>query len=94
MDKKQQRLEIIKLYLAKNSNRLISKRLKIPRTTVNETIIRYNERGDFSDRKRMRKSSVATLRVLEMLRERIRRNPRRSMRKVAKDIGISRETVR
>ena len=60
MNKNQRRIEILILHFQKYSNRLISKKLNIPKQTINEDINRFYERGDFCDRKRIRKPTVAT----------------------------------
>ena len=58
------------------------------------TIQRYKDTGDTSDRSRSgRPISVTTQRMQNIVRCRIRRNPRRSIRKMSTELGISRTSV-
>lgn len=86
---------IISLYLSGGSAAFISKVLKVPRRTVYDAIKRYKELGTLSDRTgRGRKLTVITPEMIKKIRERIRRNPRRSMRKMARELHISVNSVR
>ena len=94
MNKKDKRKEIVKLHFSGKSERKISKTLGIATTTVHNAIKRFNEKGDLSDRKRTRKPTVAVTSLVEKLKKRVKRNPRCSMRQVAKQLKVNRETVR
>ena len=73
----------------------IAKRLGIHRRTVSRTIQRFEELGTSSDRPRKgRPRSSNSSEVRKKIKLRLDRNPRRSLRKVAKDININRESVR
>ena len=64
------------------------------RKFVHRTIKRYKETGGTVDRARSgRPSSVTTPGLKKIIRERIRRNPRRSMRKMALELKISRCSI-
>ena len=65
------------------------------RNFVYRTIQRYNETGSDKDRKRSgRPKSATTSSVKKKIAARISRNPQRSMRKMAEELQISRESVR
>ena len=92
------RAAIIQLHRAGHSNSKIMKLLKAPKSTVRDTILRFQELGTMEDRDRSgRPRSARTPAKIKALRERIwriRRNPKRSLRKTAKDMNISHESVR
>ena len=92
------RAAIIQLHRAGHSNSKIMKLLKAPKSTVRNTILRFQELGTMEDRDRSgRPQSARTPAKIKALRERIqriRRNPKRSLRKTAKDMNISHESVR
>ena len=89
------RAAIIQLHPAGHSNSKIMKLLKAPKSTVRDTILRFQELGTMEDRDRSgRPRSAHTPAKIKALRERIRRNPKRSLRKTAKDMNISHESVR
>ena len=92
------RAAIIQLHRAGHSNSKIMKLLKAPKSTVRDTILRFQELGTMEDRDRSgRPRSARTPAKIKALRERIRRirrNPKRSLRKMAKDMNISHESVR
>ena len=67
----------------------------VTRNMVYRTIERFQETGTTTDRPRLgRKRSVSTPAAIKVIRERIRQNSARSARKVAKYLGMNRETVR
>lgn len=73
----------------------IVRMLRAPQSTVSTTLKRYRELGHEGDRPgRGRKRSVATRQNKNKVRQRIKRNPRLSLRKVARDMGINRESLR
>ena len=89
------RAAIIQLHRAGHSNSRIMKLLKAPKSTVCDTILRFQELGTMEDRDRSgQPQSACTPAKIKALRERIRRNPKRSLRKTAKDMNISHESVR
>ena len=64
------------------------------RAFIYRTIKRYNETGDTNDKPRSgRPCSVRTAALKKRVRERIRRNPRVSMRKMANELKVARRTV-
>jgi len=70
------------------------KKYKISRQFINRTIKRYNNTGSVHvTKKRKRKCTVRTSNFVKVIRERIRRNPRRSQRKLAADLKVSKGTV-
>ena len=83
------------LHRAKKSDSAITKTLSIARSTVWQTLKRFKERGDLSDR-----LTCGTLRsqrsksMIKCIWERIRRNPRRSIRLLAKIANMSPGTLK
>lgn len=70
------------------------KHLNINRDFVYKTIKRYNETGTIDYKKRTgRKRTVRTAALLKVVRERVRRDSRRSIRKLAKDLKQNRGTI-
>ena len=94
----QERTGIIKLFKAGRIHAEIMKSLRFPgsrRKFVYRTIRRYKETGGAVDRARSgRPRTVRTPQLKKVMRERIRRNPRRSMRKMALDLKISDFSIR
>lgn len=73
----------------------IAKRLKISRQSVSRTLGRFHELGNLEDRPRSgRPATVNSSRTRNILRNKIRRNPKRSMRKMAKELGVSEWSIR
>ena len=69
--------------------------LNVPRQTVSKAIIRFKELGHEGDRPgRGRKCTVNTPANRKIIKKRIERNPRVSVRKVARETGISDRSVR
>ncbi|KAI6650052.1 hypothetical protein LOD99_10524 [Oopsacas minuta] len=65
------------------------------RKLIYRTIKRYKDTGSTSDRQRSgRPTSATTTQKRKVIRSRIQRNPQRSMRKMALELKISRESVR
>ena len=81
--------KIISLFLNGSSHIEICKSLKSQNTNrmfIYRTIQRYTDTGDVKDRPRSgRPVSVRTRRLREKVRSRITRNPRRPMRKLARE---------
>lgn len=73
----------------------ISKRFSIPRTTVFDAIKRYKQLNTLQDRPRSDRPKFSDIKsVHDKLRLRLKRNPQRSMRKLAIEINVNRETLR
>lgn len=73
----------------------ISRELQIEQKTVSRTIKRFNELGTFKDRERSgRPRTARTPQVKRRLKQKIRRNPKKSKRQHARDEGISERSVR
>ena len=71
------RAAIIQLHRAGHSNSKIMKLLKAPKSTVRDTILRFQELGTMEDQDRSgRPRSARTPVKIKALRERIRRNPK------------------
>lgn len=76
------------------SQKEIISALKLPQSTVSKAIKRYKELGTSEDRPRSgRPVTAATPKIIKSVRDRIRYNPNRSMRKMAKQLGISRRSI-
>lgn len=89
------RTAIIALHLKGKRPCDIIRLLHLNKLTVLRVIKRYKELGNTLDRPRSGRPPTANIaRNVKVLRERIRRNFKRSMRKMAKDIGISESSVR
>lgn len=95
MTLQEDRNAIISLHKQKMSASLIIKTLKLPRSTVYYAIKRFEETGNAQDRPRTgRPLTAVTPENINKIRCRIRRNSERSMREMAKSLGINRESVR
>ena len=71
------RAAIIQLHRAGHSNSKIMKLLKAPKSTVRDTILRFQKLGTMEDQDRSgRPRSACTPAKIKALRERIRRNPK------------------
>ena len=67
----------------------LGKKLKINRIMIKRTIDRYKETMSIEDLPRSgRPRTTRTRKLLKNVRKKIRRNPRRSMRKMAKEAEI------
>ena len=76
-------------------NRKIAKALRINRSTVWRTLKRFGERGDATDRPRSgRLRTARTKKRIKAVEEKIRRCPKRSIRKMAKELKIFERTMR
>lgn len=86
---------IIKCMKRGMSNSEIARTLKLHHSLVYRTVLRFHRFGTSSDRPRTgRKVTVTTPTVIKAVRERIRRNPERSMRWMAKELDISEKSMR
>ena len=92
-----ERAAIVELFLKGKTQSEIMKLLKIPETRrklIFRTIKRFNEIGSLLDRPRSGcPVSVSTIRMRKVVRSRVLRNPRRSVRKMAKELKISRGSL-
>ena len=92
-----ERLTIIELYRKGKDQSEILKILNIPKTRrkfVYRTINRYKDTGSVSDKPRSgRPASVTTTRMRKIVRGRVWRNPRRSVRKMAAELKVSRSSL-
>ena len=67
----------------------------MPKQILSYTIKRFKELGHYGDRPgRGRKRTIYSLRNRNVVKKRIQKNPRISMKKFARDMKISRETAR
>ena len=93
----QERSKIIELFQAGTNPSEIFNLLKFPnsrRKFIYRTIERYEVTGGITDKPRSgRPRSVTTQRLKKALRERIRRNPLRSMSKMAKELKVSHKSI-
>ena len=86
---------MIILHQAGYQTKDIVKLLKISRTTVQKTVKRSKEIGSVADRSgRSRKRSARMEQNKKKLRDMIRRNSRRSIRKMVKKLKINEKSVR
>lgn len=90
-----QRHKILSLHETGKGVMEIARSLGISHTTVSRAIKRYNQLGHTGDRPRSgRKRTVRTAATRKLVRERVRRNSRVSMRKISRDTGISDISIR
>lgn len=86
---------IIALFESGMRNCDIVRTLKAPKSTVSDAIKRFKELNTSDDRKgRGRKRTVRTAYNRKIIRQRINRNPKISMRRVALETKISNRSVR
>ncbi|KAI6651345.1 hypothetical protein LOD99_5311 [Oopsacas minuta] len=89
------RSAVIELHKNGHSNSETVKSLKTNKMFVSRTIFRFLETGSIQDRSRKgRKRTVRTSTLRKNVKRRISRNPGRSMRKLAKEINVARESMR
>ena len=80
---------VIRFHKQGESNSSITKRLKMNRTTVGKIVKTFKETGTTLDKPgRGRKRTVRTLKLVKNTREKRRRNPRRSHRKLAAQANV------
>ena len=85
------RAAIVDLHTRGFSNVDIAKRLVLDRGVVRKTVKRFQELGSLEDRpKAGRPRSARTPANIKVMRERIRRNAKRSINQMAKELEISR----
>ena len=89
------RESIISLFLKNIRQCDIVRLLAVPQQTVSKAIKRYLELGNTQDRARSgRPRTENNARNRKIIRDRIKRNSRVSMRKISRETGIKRESVR
>lgn len=95
MNNQSRRAAIIELHLRGNRNCEIVRQLGIDKRTVSRAISRFRELGGLEDRPRAGRPATAdTPRNRNIIRNRIRRNSKRSKRKMARDLRIDEKSVR
>ena len=63
---------------------MVIKQIKVPKSTVNDAVKRYKELNNTKDRpKSGHPCSCRTKSNVKVVRERVKRNPKRFMRKIA-----------
>ena len=86
---------ILRLRQSGHIQKDISRITGLSRRTIEDTIRRFRETGTTKDRPRTGRPVTATTPTLvKRIRERIRSNPKRSLRKMAKEMNISERSVR
>src|SRR5690349_15730433 len=84
---------VISLSQSGESVTSIARRLRMHHGTVSKAVKRFQETGTFEDRPRAgRPRTVTTNRVVKVIRERIRRNPKLSQARASAELGISRRS--
>ena len=85
---------IVELFKARNSRQNISKSLKVNRMLVWRTLKRYEETWDIQNRPDQgRPRTARTAKLVKSTREKIRRNPKRSVHNLAKKSNVSYRTM-
>lgn len=87
------RRAILDLVHAGKSTMEISRALNVHRNTVNNVRKLFSETQDVKKRSGGSRKSVRTKRVIQNVRRRVKTNPWRSMRKMAKQMGVSNTTM-
>ena len=90
-----QREAIIELHRAGKKNSDIIKLIKAPKSTVYNTIKRFKELGNASDRPRSgRPRTPRTQKLINTVKTRVTRIPKRSMRRMAREMDVSEPIMR
>ena len=88
------RTAIVELFKAGNSRKDICKSLKVNRMLVWRTLKRFEENGDIQNRPGQgRPQTARTPKLVKSIREKIRRNPKRSIQNLAKESRVSYGTM-
>ena len=88
------RSAIVAMYKHGSSVSKISKTLKLHREQVHRVIKRFKETGGIKNRPRGRPARIARTPALrKAVKDKLRRNPERSIRKLAKEHKVSRSTM-
>lgn len=89
------RIAIIELFRAGKRQCEIARSLKVARQTVSDAVKRFNQLGHAGDRTgRGRKRTVRTSVNRKIIKQRVQRNSRVSMRRISRETGISATSVR
>lgn len=89
------RKHIMQLFRSGKRQCEIARMLKVPKQTISDVIKRFKELGNTGRRPGSgRKRTVNISRNRQIIRKRVQRKSRQSMRKVARETGINRESVR
>ena len=81
--------DIIGLYCAETPISTIIKQLKVPKYTVYDAVRKYKELGNTKDRpKSGRPRSCSKKSSIKAVQKRVKRDPKRSMRKMAPDFKM------
>lgn len=89
------RSDILSLSKAGHTQKQIAEMTGFSRRTIENTVRRFRETGTTKDRPRSGRPATATTPIItRSIRDKIRHNPKRSLRKVAKELNISEKTVR
>lgn len=95
MSRENQRIAIVELHKTGMKTADIVRTTGFKQSTVYDAVKRFKETGKTSDRPRSGRPTTATTPGnVNRIRCRVRRNSKRSMRKMALELGISRESVR
>ena len=92
----QERLAIIEIFMKGNRPSKILTLLKMPKQKkkfVYRTIQRYRKIGSVNDMPRSGRPKSTTLKLNKIVLDRIRRNPRRSLRKMAAELKVPRGSL-
>ena len=74
---------------------MIIKQLKVPKSTVYDTVARFKELGDDKDCPRSgRHRTACTPKIIKSACKRVRRNLKRSIKKMVQEMNISPKTIR
>lgn len=88
------RQAIIVLWSLGDTPAQITNKLGIPRQTVHRTIARYKQLGTYMDRPgKGRPRTVLTQQLKDTVKKKVKRNPKRSIRKMAKQLKISKTSM-
>lgn len=92
---KEIRDKIVALYKTGLSERVIVSRLLEPKSTVHRIISCFKKTGSTCDKpRRPRKRPVRSRKLIETVRKRLKRNPHRNLAAMAKELNISRTSMR
>ena len=94
MANKEKRSQIVALKTAGARTNAIVKQLNVCRKTVYNVWKQFQDTGTFSSKPIPgRKRSIRTKNVISAVKKKMIRNPQRSVRKIAKEAGISRSSM-
>ena len=86
---------IIELYRAGTPIPKIIKQLKVPKSTIYDAVKRYQDLGNTKDHPKSGQPRTARTKAnIKAVRERVRRNPKRSMRKMSREMNMDPKSMR